>query len=135
VSNGTSTSVVYGEAVTRATPDAIQVADRWLLMENASAAFLDAVRRSMRGIRTAIGATTVNPVLLTFAERLRYQGYLRRQKAYDTIAPPLSATKYRSKRPSVGQGAAATLSARSVEAWARTSSELVTARSTGTCRS
>jgi transposase len=36
----------YGEAATNALPDAIQVADRWHLMENASAAFLDAVRRS-----------------------------------------------------------------------------------------
>ena len=58
----------YGEAATRAIPNAIQVADRWHLMENASAAFLDAVRRSMRGIRTAIGATTINPALLTSAE-------------------------------------------------------------------
>jgi transposase len=64
----------YGEAATKAIPDAIQVADRWHLMENASAAFLDAVRRSMRGIRTAIGATTINPALLTSAEGLRYQG-------------------------------------------------------------
>ncbi|WP_247367487.1 hypothetical protein, partial [Bradyrhizobium sp. CW10] len=31
----------------KALPNAIQVADRWHLMENASAAFLDAVRRSM----------------------------------------------------------------------------------------
>jgi transposase len=76
----------YGEAATRALPDAIQVADRWHLMENASAAFLDAVRRSMRGIRSAIGATTINPALLTCAERLRYQGYLRRQDAHAAIA-------------------------------------------------
>jgi len=48
-------------------------------MENASAAFLDAVRRSMRVIRTAIGATTINPELLTCAERLQYEGYLRRK--------------------------------------------------------
>lgn len=105
----------YGEAVTKAIPDAIQVADRRHLMESAIAAFLDAVRRSMRGIRAAIGATMVNPVLLTSAERLRFQGYLRRQKACGTIASPLSATKYRSKGSSAGQGAAATLSARSVE--------------------
>jgi transposase len=76
----------YGEAAARALPKAIQVADRWHLMENASAAFLDAVRRSMHGIRTAIGATTINPALLTCAERLRYQGYLRRQDAYAAIA-------------------------------------------------
>lgn len=37
----------YGEAAAKALPNAIQVADRWHLMENASAAFLDAVRRSM----------------------------------------------------------------------------------------
>jgi transposase len=76
----------YGEAAAKALPEAIQVADRWHLMENASAAFLDAVRRSMRGIRTAIGATTINPALLTRAEKLRYQGYLRRQDAHAAIA-------------------------------------------------
>ena len=41
----------YGEATARALPHATQVADRWHLMENASAAFLDAVRKSMRSIR------------------------------------------------------------------------------------
>jgi len=41
----------YGEAVARALPDAIQIADRWHLMENASAAFLEAVRLSMRAFR------------------------------------------------------------------------------------
>jgi hypothetical protein len=45
------------------------VADRWHLMENASRAFLDAVRRSMRQIRSAVGATTIDPKLLTAAER------------------------------------------------------------------
>jgi hypothetical protein len=40
-------------------------------MENASAAFLDAVRKSMRAIRATIGATVVDPKLLTCAERLR----------------------------------------------------------------
>ena len=38
----------YGEAIARALPQAIQVADRWHLMEDASRGFLDAVRRSMR---------------------------------------------------------------------------------------
>jgi hypothetical protein len=59
----------------KALPNAIQVADRWHLMENASAAFLGAVRKSMRSIRTAIGAMTVSPELLTRAERLQYEGY------------------------------------------------------------
>jgi transposase len=69
----------YGEATSKALPSAIQVADRWHLMENASGAFLTAVRKSMRPIRTAIGATTINPELLTCAERLQYEGYLRRE--------------------------------------------------------
>ena len=75
----------YGEATARALPHAIQVADRWHLMENASRAFLDAVRASMRQIRTAVGATVINPNLLTSAERLQYEGYLRREETNDTI--------------------------------------------------
>lgn len=71
----------YGEAVSRALPNTIQVADRWHLMENASAAFLDAVRRSMRLIRSAIGATRIEASLLTAAERLQFEGYLRREEA------------------------------------------------------
>jgi transposase len=70
----------YGEAAAKALPHAIQVADRWHLMENASRAFLDAVRKSMRQIRTVIGATTIDPQLLTAAERLQYEGYLRREE-------------------------------------------------------
>jgi transposase len=49
-------------------------------MENASAAFLDAVRKSMRSIRAAIGATTISPELLTCAEKLQYGGFLRREE-------------------------------------------------------
>jgi hypothetical protein len=45
-------------------------------MENASQAFLDAVCKSMRQIRSAIGATAIDPKLLTEAERLQYEGYL-----------------------------------------------------------
>lgn len=45
-------------------------------MENASAAFLGAVHRCMRAIRTAIGATRINPALLTRAESLQYEAYL-----------------------------------------------------------
>ena len=75
----------YAVATQRALPDAIQVADRWHLMENASQAFLDAVRKSMRPIRAAIGATTITPALLTYAEKLRYEGYLRREETNATI--------------------------------------------------
>ena len=70
----------YGLAIAKALPRAIQVADRWHLMENASSAFVDAVRKSMGKIRKAIGAATINPDLLTAAERLQYEGYLRREE-------------------------------------------------------
>jgi len=69
----------YGEAVARALPDATQVADLWRLMETPSAAFLEAVRLSMRAIRSALGAARIGPALLTAAERLRHEGFLRRE--------------------------------------------------------
>ena len=75
----------YGEAVRKALPQATQVADRWHLMENASRAFLDAVRKSMRQIRSVIGATVINPDLLTAAERLQYEGYLHREEANTAV--------------------------------------------------
>jgi transposase len=70
----------YGEAIAKALPYATQVADRWHLMQNASRAFSDAVRKSMRQIRSAIGATVIDPDLLTSAERIQYEGYLRREE-------------------------------------------------------
>ncbi|WP_158801466.1 ISL3 family transposase [Acidisoma sp. L85] len=70
----------YALAAAKALPDATQVADRWHLMENASRAFLDAVRKSMRQIRSVVGAATINPKLLTAAERIQYEGYLRREE-------------------------------------------------------
>ncbi len=80
----------YAVAAAKALPQATQVADRWHLMENASRAFLDAVRKSMRQIRTAIGAATIDPDLLTAAERIQYEGYLRRE---DTNAAILGLAK------------------------------------------
>jgi transposase len=45
----------YIQAATEGRPEATQVADRWHLMENASAAFLTAVQQSMHAIRIALG--------------------------------------------------------------------------------
>jgi len=75
----------YALAASGALPEATQVADRWHLMENASRAFLDAVRRSMRQIRSVVGAATVDVALLTAAERIQYEGYLRREEANAAI--------------------------------------------------
>jgi transposase len=77
--------VGYGEAATKALPHAVQVADRWHLMGNASRAFLDAVRKSMRQVRNVIGATRIEPELLTAAERIQYEGYLRREETNAAI--------------------------------------------------
>jgi transposase len=64
----------YRQAATGGLPDAVQVADRRHLMENASAAFLNAVRRSMHTIRKAVGAGTVDPMSLTVAGRRQHAG-------------------------------------------------------------
>lgn len=75
----------YGAAASRACPDAVQVADRWHLMENASGAFLEAVRRSLRLIRERLGPGTVDPTLLTCAEQRQYEGWKRRQEINQEI--------------------------------------------------
>jgi transposase len=75
----------YGEAAARALPDVQQVADGWHLMENTSRAFLDTVRKSMRQFPLVVGATVINPELLTSAERLLYEGYLRREETHALV--------------------------------------------------
>jgi transposase len=76
----------YGQAAARGRPHAQQIADRWHLMENASASFLQAVRRSMRSVREAIGSPrTIDLALLTSAERLQFEGYRRRREMSDAI--------------------------------------------------
>jgi transposase len=71
----------YGQAAARGRPEALQVADRWHLMENASAAFLAAVRQSMRPIREALRAGVVDPDRLTSSELRQYNGWQRREEA------------------------------------------------------
>lgn len=75
----------YGHAAARGRPEALQVADRWHLMENASAAFLAAVRQSMRPIRKALRAGKVDPDRLTASELRQYEGWRRRQEANAVI--------------------------------------------------
>lgn len=75
----------YGQAVARAAPQVVQVADRRHLIENAGRAFLDVVRRSMTPIRRALGVGAVSPELLTSAERLQYEGFLRREEMNESV--------------------------------------------------
>lgn len=75
----------YGAAAAQGRPDAVQVADRWHLMENASAAFLVAVKRRTREVRRAFGQDAVEPATLTAAERIQYEGWRRRVAEEETI--------------------------------------------------
>jgi transposase len=63
-------------------PTQFRSADRWHLMENASSACLDAVRKAMPAIRQALGAIRIEPTLLSSAERLQYEGFLRREEIH-----------------------------------------------------
>ena len=74
----------YGRAVFRALPNAVQVADRWHLLDNCDEAFLAAVRRSTPDIRKVFGSRAIDPELLTGAERL-YEGFQRRQQTNLTV--------------------------------------------------
>ncbi|WP_150130092.1 transposase [Sinorhizobium sp. RAC02] len=81
----------HGEAIAKALPDAEQIASRWHLMENSGRAFLYAVGKSMRQTKQAVVSNVVDPKLFTYAERLQYEGYLRRQETNEAIRV-LSAT-------------------------------------------
>ncbi len=71
----------YAAGARQGRPEAIQVADRRHLMENASAAFLLAPRRCMRSVRRALGEGAADPATLAAAERLQREGWKRRVEA------------------------------------------------------
>lgn len=65
----------YGAAASEAAPPPQQVADRWHLFENASAAFLAAVSSEMPCWRAALTPMgPVDPATLTRAERIQWSG-------------------------------------------------------------
>ncbi len=70
----------YRQAIFEALPDATQVADRCHLLQNASDAFLVAVRRTMPAIRKTACSAELDSDILTAAERLQFEGFHWRQK-------------------------------------------------------
>ena len=84
-------AAAYRQAADEGRPDALQVADRWHLMENASAAFRDAVRQSLPLIRGAVGRTEIDRSLLSYAQRRQHDGFLRRDEVTTAISRLVSA--------------------------------------------
>jgi len=91
----------YADGGRRGAPDAVHVADRWHLLENCSAAVLEAVKRNMPAVRaaaqptssaSAAAATTVAPAAdpdapppMTSAQRLQWQGWQRRVQVHGDV--------------------------------------------------
>jgi transposase len=104
----------YMQAATEGRPEATQVADRWHLMENASAAYLTAVQQSKHAIRIALGIGIVDPKRLTRAERRQHSGWLRRR----TRTPPFWHWQRREWRSRTSCGAPAGRASSSVRSCA-----------------
>lgn len=90
----------YADGGRRGAPDAVHVADRWHLLENCSAAFLEAVKRNVPALRAAARPTSdvlaveatdppatdpEAPPPMTSAQRLQWQGWQRRVKVHDEV--------------------------------------------------
>jgi len=95
----------YADGGRRGAPDAVHVADRWHLLENCSAAVLEAVKRNMPALRAAAqpavqptssapaaASETVVPTAdpdapppMTSAQRLQWQGWQRRVQVHDEV--------------------------------------------------
>lgn len=73
----------------------------------------------MRQIRTAIGTATIDPALLTSAEKLQYEGYLRREEINAAVFS-LVGQGPRSRRSHAVRDIAGVLSAKSSAASAQT---------------
>ena len=95
----------YADGGRRGAPDAIHVADQWPLLENCSAAVLEAVKRNMPALRAAaqsadqltssapaVAAVIVPPTAdpnvpppLTSAQRLQWEGWQRRVQVHGEV--------------------------------------------------
>ena len=91
----------YADGGRRGAPGAVHVADRWHLLENCSAAVLEAVKRNMPALRAAVrpassapsaASVTVVPAAdpavpppMTSAQRLQWQGWQRRVQVHGEV--------------------------------------------------
>lgn len=75
----------YGDASSKGAPQALQIADRWHLFENASASFLDVVRQNMHAISKSPATDNMDPALLSCAERKRWENFQHRKKTVDAM--------------------------------------------------
>ncbi len=94
----------YADGGRRGAPDAVHVADRWHLLENCSAAVLEAVKRNMPALQAAaqpissdppaaaaaavtvpLAANPDAPPPMTSAQRLQWQGWRRRVQVHGEV--------------------------------------------------
>lgn len=75
----------YREAATQGAPQAVQITDRWHLLENASAAFLDIIRHHMRHLRRAVTSGEIDPKRLSAVEKRQWKGWLKRDEINETV--------------------------------------------------
>ena len=83
-------SASFADAACRGVPNAVQVTDRWHLLENCSHALLEAVQRHRADVRAAaqptvaeVGATQEPPPPMTSAEQRRWRRWRRQCEVYD----------------------------------------------------
>ena len=75
----------YREGATKGAPQAMQISDRWHLLENATAAFVEGVKRHMGDLRRSIAGGDVDPDALSAAEKLQWAGWQRRDEVNGTV--------------------------------------------------